>query len=151
MKFQDRLRELRTERGLTQQDVADVLNVTRATIAGYETAGKEPGHEKLKILADLFNVSIDYLVGYSDCRKSIRDEAELTLEDKKEISDKLKELYDELDSGEMLMLYADSPTPLDDDTKEKLKDALAYAVQVAKIKQKQDILKKKMDSLNFSD
>ena len=38
--FADRLKLLREENELTQQDVADILNVSRATIAVYETKGK---------------------------------------------------------------------------------------------------------------
>lgn len=68
--FGQRLKELREERGLTQQDVADILNVGRPTIAGYETKGKQPDYDKLKILANYFDVSVDYLIGNTDIRKT---------------------------------------------------------------------------------
>ncbi|HPT76791.1 MAG TPA: helix-turn-helix transcriptional regulator [Defluviitaleaceae bacterium] len=57
--FADRLKLLREENELTQQDVADILNVSRATIAVYETKGKQPDYEKLLKLADCFNVSCE--------------------------------------------------------------------------------------------
>ena len=66
MDLSDRLRELRNEKGFTQNDVAEKLGVGRATIAGYETKGKQPGYEKLIRLTDLFNVSTDYLLGRAD-------------------------------------------------------------------------------------
>lgn len=42
--------------------LADYLNVTRPTIAGYETKGKEPDYHTLSMIASYFNVSIDYLL-----------------------------------------------------------------------------------------
>ncbi|MEJ8555139.1 helix-turn-helix domain-containing protein [Tepidibacter sp. Z1-5] len=66
MPFGDILKLLRENRGLTQQGLADVLGVGRATIAGYETKGKQPDYEKLKIIANYFNVTIDYLLGRTD-------------------------------------------------------------------------------------
>ncbi|WP_427339585.1 helix-turn-helix domain-containing protein [Caloranaerobacter sp. DY30410] len=79
MTFAERLKLLREEKGLTQQDIANILDVGRATIAGYETKGKQPDYEKLKKLADFFNVSIDYLLGRTDIRNP---EKELTPEEK---------------------------------------------------------------------
>lgn len=66
--FAERLKFLRENSGLTQQGVADILNVSRATIAGYETKGKQPDYEKLTKLAEYFNVSVDYLLGRSNTR-----------------------------------------------------------------------------------
>lgn len=66
MTFGERLKDLRTSKGLTQQDLADALGVGRATIAGYETKGKQPDFDKLKWLSGFFNVSIDYLLGLSN-------------------------------------------------------------------------------------
>lgn len=60
------LKILRDDKGLTQQDIANLLNVGRSTIAGYETKGKQPDFEKLKVLSTFFNVTIDYLLGRVD-------------------------------------------------------------------------------------
>ncbi len=62
MSFADKLKKLRTENKMTQQDVADRLNVARSTIAGYETKNRQPSHEKLTTLANLFRVTVDYLL-----------------------------------------------------------------------------------------
>ncbi|MCR1952935.1 helix-turn-helix domain-containing protein [Clostridium sp. DSM 100503] len=72
MTFGDRLKELREKHGLTQEQLAKILNITRPTIAGYETKGKQPDYEKLKILADFFNVSIDYLLGHTDIKNNTK-------------------------------------------------------------------------------
>ena len=60
-----RLKELREERGLSQMEAGTALGVSRSTIAGYETKGREPDVHMLITMADFYNVSMDYLV----CRK----------------------------------------------------------------------------------
>ena len=71
MKFSDRLKELREEKGLTQKEFATLLNINRATVAGYESQGKEPNFDRLKEFATFFDVSVDYLVGFSDVRDKV--------------------------------------------------------------------------------
>lgn len=68
--FANRLRFLRNERHMTQQDVADQLNVGKMTISGYERGKRHPDFERLDALADLFDVSISYLLGYQDVRET---------------------------------------------------------------------------------
>ena len=62
MPFAEKLKSLRAENHYTQKYVAERLNVSRSTIAGYETKNRQPSHEKLTILAELFHVSVDYLL-----------------------------------------------------------------------------------------
>ncbi|MCF6461460.1 XRE family transcriptional regulator [Clostridium sp. Cult3] len=79
MVFGKRLKSLREEKGFTQQDIADILGVGRATIAGYETKGKQPDYEKLMKLAEFFNTSVDYLLGRTDQRNA-EEKPELPVE-----------------------------------------------------------------------
>lgn len=69
--FSERLKRLRMEKGITQKELADRLHISRSTIAGYESLGKEPDGEKLCALADFFGVSVDYLLGSTDSREPI--------------------------------------------------------------------------------
>lgn len=62
MSFDKKLRMLRLKHNLTQEYVANKMNVSRSTVAGYETKGRQPSHEKLTVLADIFHVSVDYLI-----------------------------------------------------------------------------------------
>lgn len=64
--FPQRLASLRKERGLTQTDLAVILERGRSTISGYEVEGKEPSLTTLCFLACYFGVSTDYLLGISD-------------------------------------------------------------------------------------
>lgn len=73
MSFGKKLKELRLEKNVTQQQVGDFLGVGRATIAGYETKDKHPDFDKLNLLAQFFNVTTDYLVGVPNSVKTIDD------------------------------------------------------------------------------
>ena len=57
-----RLRELRTKNGLTQNEIAAKLKVSGQTILNWENGIYEPKINQLIELADLFNVSVDYLI-----------------------------------------------------------------------------------------
>lgn len=59
----DLLKELREDKGLNQIDLAEILNVSRQTISGYETGTIEPPFSTLVKLADIYNCSLDYLAG----------------------------------------------------------------------------------------
>lgn len=61
-----KLKELRTQKGCNQTDVAKVLGITQQAYANYETEKRQPDHETLTKLADFFNVSVDYLLGRTD-------------------------------------------------------------------------------------
>ena len=69
--MKNRIRELRTKRGLTQAQLSKFLNVSDRTVGFYETEERDPDTNTLKKLADFFNVSIDYLLGRSDEKNSI--------------------------------------------------------------------------------
>ena len=64
-KFAERLKELRLEKGLSQHDLSKVLNgqITHAAICFWEQAKRIPKLDALIILADYFDVTLDYLVG----------------------------------------------------------------------------------------
>lgn len=64
--FSERLKELRTSKGLTMEQLAKEIDSTRGTISNFENKNKKPSLDMLIKLADYFDVSIDYLVGRTD-------------------------------------------------------------------------------------
>lgn len=64
--FSTRLAKLRKEKGLSQQELANLFEVSKSAIAMYETNRREPDNELLAKFASFFNVSIDYLLGFSN-------------------------------------------------------------------------------------
>ena len=61
-KFHEKLKMLRKKKGLTQQEVADLVNVSRVRYTNWECGKREPTYENLSMLACIFDVSIDYLL-----------------------------------------------------------------------------------------
>ena len=62
--FKERLRELRQEKGISQQELGNIVNMSKMAISHWEKGNSEPCIEQLKTLATFFGVSIDYLTGY---------------------------------------------------------------------------------------
>ncbi len=67
-----RLRELRNLEGITQQTIADVLNVQRATYAGWETGKDIMPLRQLNKVAKYYKVSLDYLTGLSNDEQKMK-------------------------------------------------------------------------------
>lgn len=57
-----RLKELRKQKGLTQEEFGNIIHVNKMTYNGYENENREPSIEILCKIADYYNVSLDYLV-----------------------------------------------------------------------------------------
>lgn len=64
--FGDRLRELRTARNLHQSQLGDILGLSPSAIGSYERNLREPAYKHLVEIADLFGVSVDYLLCRTD-------------------------------------------------------------------------------------
>lgn len=61
----ERIKQLRKELGLTQEELAKQLSIAPSTIGMYETNKREPNNELTIKIANFFNVSADYLLGLS--------------------------------------------------------------------------------------
>ena len=75
--FPERLRELRTQRGFSQQDLADRTDQTKQAISQYERGVRRPDMDMLLALCDIFNVSLDYLTGKEDVTPRLVDKNDL--------------------------------------------------------------------------
>lgn len=62
----NRLKELRKEKKLTQEDLAGKIGVSKITILRWENGERQIKPEKAQQLADYFGVSIEYLLGYNE-------------------------------------------------------------------------------------
>lgn len=62
MDFNNRLYQLRKQKGLSQEELANRLNVSRQTVSKWEVGDSTPDMEKLIAMSDLFDVSLDMLV-----------------------------------------------------------------------------------------
>ena len=60
----NRIRELRKEIGITQEQLAKLLNINRATLSRYESGEIDPPSSQLQRISDVLHVPVDYLLGY---------------------------------------------------------------------------------------
>lgn len=86
--FGERLKELREDQGMTQSDLAIMLNTSRTTISSYESNTNEPSFQILIKISDIFNVSTDYLL----CRTKEKQNLNLLNSTNKDFLLKLYEL-----------------------------------------------------------
>ena len=77
----ERIKQKRTELKMTQRDLAKAAQTTPATISAYEKAQKKPSIDNMMKIAEVFNVSIDWLCGKESAKviKTLRDVAEVLL------------------------------------------------------------------------
>ncbi|MBO5087793.1 MAG: helix-turn-helix transcriptional regulator [Lachnospiraceae bacterium] len=68
MKYNERIRAIREDNDLTQQKVADLLNIGQRTYADYESGKTRIPIDNIMILAKHYNVSLDYITGASNIR-----------------------------------------------------------------------------------
>lgn len=59
-----RIKEIRTQRGMAQNELAKRINKSKSAVCGYETEAQVPPLEVLVSIASVLNVSLDYLVGF---------------------------------------------------------------------------------------
>lgn len=87
MKHGYRIATLRDKQGWTQEELAKRLGISRAALSHYEKNRREPDYETLTKLADLFHVSIDFLVGRTNNPHSRLDDDIRNFADQLELSD----------------------------------------------------------------
>ena len=66
MEFKDILKDLRMEKGLTQEELAKQINFSLSAVNKWENGKKNPSVDAIKVLAKFFNVSTDYLLGLEE-------------------------------------------------------------------------------------
>lgn len=110
------LKKERTVRKLSQESVASFLGITQQAYANYERGARKPDPDTLVKLADLFNVSVDYLLGRDEQKKEAPSPIPLMEKDASKIAKIYAALSDE--NKEKAMQYMTSLKALDEYTKE---------------------------------
>lgn len=101
----ENLKALREEKGISQQKLADKINTNQQNIHRYEHGFYEPDIQTLKQLADFFETSIDYLVGYTDIRHKIETIQPFDLNDDEAILiEKYRQLSNNARSSVMIVI-----------------------------------------------
>ena len=71
--FPNIFKRIREQSGLTQQQMADKLGISRSAVGMYEKGEREPNFETLELIADTFNVDMNYLLGKKPTTEVIPD------------------------------------------------------------------------------
>mgnify|MGYP001781835942 CR=1 FL=1 len=100
MEFSERLKYLRKQAGLTQVEVAEKLGISQPAYASWERGVKKPTQENLVKIAQILNVSVDYLVG------------------------NLKDKTDDIDLSEVEILFRTTSDGMSNEEKEVFKQEL---------------------------
>lgn len=70
LSFNNRLKELREEKGLTQKELSKLISASQSKIAMWETGNRDPNSEDIIFLSKLFDVTTDYILGCDNEKKS---------------------------------------------------------------------------------
>lgn len=173
----NRIKFLREENGLTQQDLANKLGGAKSTVAMYEKGDRKPSLEVLIKLSEIFNCSIDYIIGKSNNRNGLdlgfyqklyseiqntysEDFSSLKLSPKDEniynsivSSLPLERIIDTTEESEIydyiFSNYLKDRADIDDDIKNKIaKKVILFVEYASDSKEFSDILYKNMKSSN---
>lgn len=134
--FKDMLKYLRNRSNLSQSELADKLGVAKSTISMYEVGKREPDFETLELIADFFNVDMNFLLGKSDS-----ENIQLNRKDEKDIAKRLESVLSDLENLQDGLMF--SGEELDEETCELLKASLENSIRIAKINAKQKFTPKK--------
>lgn len=72
MNYHNRLKNIREDRDLTQNDIADLLKTTRQQVSKWENGIQMMGVDKYIALAEYYNISVDYLLGLIDTPRPLK-------------------------------------------------------------------------------
>ena len=101
-----RLFELRSEKGISQREIAARFNISQATYNNWENEKTQPSIEQLKALAEFYGVSVDYLIGNSDDMGNIGYNGDYLSADEKTLLQAFRSLPDEARCGLLKLLEA---------------------------------------------
>jgi transcriptional regulator with XRE-family HTH domain len=80
-----RIVQLRKERKMTQEELANILKITRKAVSKWEVGRGRPNLGALQKLADFFGCSVDYLLGRTDVRETPGQKVKTAVEDNPEL------------------------------------------------------------------
>lgn len=138
--FSVRLKAMRKERKETQDDIAKLLSVGRTTVGEYERGNIRPPMNKMKVLADHFEVSVDYLMGNTN----FQTPEERNEESPNDVSKAMKKILEDLQKNQHAMTF--DGEILDDESRELLISSVEQCLRIGRmIRKMKDENKNKCD------
>jgi transcriptional regulator with XRE-family HTH domain len=137
--FSERLKSLRKASGLLQQDMADKIGITKSAYGYYEQGKTIPDVITARKIADILDVSVDYLLGNSDFKKA----PELTPKDEKDIEKTLEQMVADLESGQEGPSFYGGNMELSEYDREVMRQSLSETLRLIKLRNKEKYTPKK--------
>lgn len=129
-----KLKELRTAKGVSQQIVADYLEITRQTYSDYENGNRAPDNEAILKLAEYFNVSVDYLLRGKEKTPTLTDK------DKRDVARDVDRIMGDLSASGDLMFDG---VPMSDEARAAMAAAMRIGLEEARRRNKETYTPKK--------
>ncbi|MFJ5771437.1 helix-turn-helix domain-containing protein [Psychrobacillus sp. NPDC093180] len=131
-----RLRELRKEFKFTQAHVAKTLNISESAYGYYEQGRNEISISSVQVLAELYDVSVAYILGESNTRNAFS-------KDEKDIAKRLEAFREEIENSDGLAFDGE---PMSEEAKESLTEAMEHIFRQTQRINKKYIPKKYRDT-----
>lgn len=132
----NRIKELRKKAGIKQIDLCKQLDIAQGTLSGWENNKYEPDLTSIAKMAEIFDVSVDYLLGVSDIQGG-KNTINITPKDEKDIQKELEIMMADLDSGQSGPSFYGGNMELSEYDREVLKGSLEQALRIIKLKNKE--------------
>jgi len=146
----EKLKDERTSKKKTIKEVCREIGISEGILSDYENDKKKPGADALAALASFYNVSVDYLLGLSECKDNTNDETNKETGLSEESINTLKELkkkMDKNDSESSAILYLINSLIQDKNTIEELARCIVTLGNLNQIVPKEEIGKRCINSL----
>lgn len=134
-----RLRALRNEKKLTQDELGKLLNVSGKTIGTWERDSRQPNIEAINKLASIFDVTTDYLLGNSN-EKQPQKYYDLSDKEKNDIAIQAEKLMEGIETGNNLNFYGEPATK---EQKDRILIAIKTAMEMNRMEAKKKFTPKK--------
>lgn len=116
--FGERLRSLRLEHNLTQEELGNKFGLKKSRISQYELNKRQPDDELKKQFAQYFSVTLDYLMGLSDVKNDSKSYIPIEVGDTNNVDDELRELLTSPEFRDILVAFHDYKNWTDEDKRE---------------------------------
>lgn len=127
--FGDKLKKIRVDREMSQEQLATLLGTSKQVISRYETNQRTPKITVAQEYADKLSVPLNYLIDENLSSASIDSLPSLTPKDERDIAKDLEDMLNSLDDKNGMAAYNDSD---DEEDRELLKASLLYSMRLAK-------------------
>lgn len=133
----ERIKQLRLEKGIDQLTLCEKLNIEQSTLSNYENGRRTPKPEIIVKIAEILDVSTDYLLGKTNLRNYADYKPTITAKDERNIQRDLEQMMADIDNKKSGPAAYGGELDLDDYDRELLKGSLEQVLRIIKLKNKE--------------